>query len=78
MTERSLDEISEIDIWCHSHNVALIATQTAGVFGYIFNDFGNDFIVTDTNGEPPAQAIVTSISQVRTVVVVMYIVFISG
>lgn len=66
-----MDEASEIDKWCHAHSVALCVAQTNGVFGYIFNDFGNSFVVLDTNGEPPATAMVTSVSQVIIIIIII-------
>ena len=39
------------------------SSQTAGVFGSVFCDFGDEFIVSDTNGEPASSCIVGSITQ---------------
>ena len=38
-------------------------TDTFGVFGAVFCDFGDAFTVYDTNGEEPLSAMVSSISQ---------------
>jgi ubiquitin-activating enzyme E1 len=37
--------------------------QVAGVFGSVFCDFGESFVVNDINGEPPSQCIIASITQ---------------
>ena len=38
--------------------------QIRGVYGNIFVDLGPEFVVSDVNGENPAQAMVSHISQV--------------
>eukprot|EP00291_Cryptomonas_curvata_P023224 CAMPEP_0172160716 /NCGR_PEP_ID=MMETSP1050-20130122/5715_1 /TAXON_ID=233186 /ORGANISM="Cryptomonas curvata, Strain CCAP979/52" /LENGTH=504 /DNA_ID=CAMNT_0012830515 /DNA_START=177 /DNA_END=1687 /DNA_ORIENTATION=- len=48
---------------CRDHGIAFIMAQTRGVYGNIFVDFGPEFVVTDDNGENPAQAMVSHISQ---------------
>ena len=32
--------------------------------GFVFNDFGSDFVVHDTDGENPVSGIVVALSQV--------------
>jgi len=49
---------------CHEKGIRFIATETRGVFANIFCDFGDSFVVTDVNGEPPFEAIISAISQV--------------
>ncbi|OHT15976.1 Ubiquitin-like modifier-activating enzyme 1 [Tritrichomonas foetus] len=56
-------EIQRISIICHSHNIKLIITETRGVFGYIFDDFGNDFIVSDPTGETPSRFLISFITK---------------
>ena len=35
---------------------------TAGLFGQIFNDFGDNFIVSDANGEEPTSAMLANVT----------------
>lgn len=37
------------------HGLAFVATETAGVYGRIFSDFGDDFQVHDPDGEAPLE-----------------------
>jgi ubiquitin-activating enzyme E1 len=48
----STAEIKRIGEFCHSKNIAFVATETFGLYGYIFADFGSGFKVYDKTGEP--------------------------
>ncbi|GAM28031.1 hypothetical protein SAMD00019534_112070 [Acytostelium subglobosum LB1] len=48
---------------CHRNNIKFIAAETRGVFGSLFNDFGQDFHIVDTNGENPATYMISAVSQ---------------
>ncbi|CAG7836363.1 unnamed protein product [Allacma fusca] len=58
----SSDQLLDLADFCHSNNIALILAQTTGLFGRIFCDFGEEFIVLDSNGEQPLSALVASIT----------------
>ena len=47
---------------CHENGVFFILAQNYGVFSRIFCDFGDKFVVHDTNGENPKMLLVSSIS----------------
>lgn len=53
---------SNLSMFCHNHNIAIIICDTYGVFGNVFCDFGKDFIVTDTTGELANTSMVAHIS----------------
>lgn len=60
---QSLDfQISTAD-FCHANNIAVVVGDVRGVFGCVFCDFGESFIVHDNNGEPAASSMVAAISQ---------------
>lgn len=63
LVDQPLDFQLKINQFCHSHNIAFISTELKGVFGNIFCDFGEDFTVIDSNGEPPFSAIVSGVTQ---------------
>ena len=46
---------------CRANGTRFIMTETFGVFGYAFCDFGDAFEVVDTNGEEPTTAMVASV-----------------
>lgn len=52
LTETSDHEQKRISEICRAHRVALIVADTKGLFGQIFCDFGENFIVYDDDGLP--------------------------
>lgn len=51
--------ISEIT---HVNNIALIVSETRGLFAQVFCDFGDSFTVVDTNGENPTSAMIADVT----------------
>lgn len=69
LTDSSLTEQQHIADFCHQSGIAVIVADTRGLFGQIFCDFGNDFTVSDTDGEQPASVMIAAItSEVESVV----------
>eukprot|EP00761_Pharyngomonas_kirbyi_P007417 gb/GECH01007427.1/.p1 GENE.gb/GECH01007427.1/~~gb/GECH01007427.1/.p1 ORF type:complete len:1022 (+),score=286.96 gb/GECH01007427.1/:1-3066(+) len=56
-------QLIEYNKICRQNDIKFISTESRGLFGSIFCDFGDQFLVTDTNGEPPITRIVVDISQ---------------
>eukprot|EP01018_Ginkgo_biloba_P026634 Gb_11430 [translate_table: standard] len=48
---------------CRSCGIPFIASRTRGVFGSVFADFGNHFLVKDETGESPGNIVIESITQ---------------
>ncbi|XP_058810207.1 ubiquitin-like modifier-activating enzyme 1 [Phymastichus coffea] len=63
ITEASLQEQLRLAEITHKNNIALIIGDTRGVFSQVFCDFGDNFLITDANGEPPVTAMIASISR---------------
>lgn len=63
LTQTPLSEQLVIAEFCHKNGIYLTITDTFGLFGYIFNDFGKNFTVGDPNGEDPAEGIVAHINE---------------
>jgi len=61
---RSVEEVQRINAFCHAKDIIFVLSETRGVFGYVFTDFGHEFTVVDKNGEEPHKHIVTSVTQV--------------
>ena len=55
----SKKEAIEINEYCRKNNVNYVNAINRGVFSMIFNDFGDDFIVYDTNGETPKTFVIS-------------------
>ena len=45
--------------------IRFIAVGTLGALGYIFSDFGDEFLISDQTGEPPVQRVITGISNAK-------------
>lgn len=54
----------ELNAYCHEHSICLITADAMGVLGHVFCDFGDNFVVLDTNGEQPQSALIMAIDQV--------------
>jgi len=52
-----------ISRFCHAQGIAVVIADSAGVFGSIFCDFGESFVVHDTDGETTPGSIVSSITR---------------
>ncbi|KAF5393762.1 hypothetical protein D9757_000269 [Collybiopsis confluens] len=53
----------EINDWTHENGVPFIATETRGLFGSVFNDFGPKFTCVDPTGEQPLSGMVVSVNK---------------
>jgi len=56
-------KLREINEMCRANRVGFILTETLGLAGYTFLDYGTDFMVTDKDGEQTRQFIVINIEQ---------------
>ena len=61
LTDTPLKEQLVIADYCHKNDINLIVTDTFGLFGYIFTDFGAKFTCIDPTGENPNSGIVAGI-----------------
>ncbi|KUF99247.1 Kinesin protein KIF16B [Phytophthora nicotianae] len=50
-----LKEAKRINAICHAKSIAFITTEARGVFGSVFCDFGDEFIVSDRDGVEPSR-----------------------
>jgi len=63
VTDQPLALQLKINDFTHANGIHFISTESRGVFGSIFTDFGEKFLVLDTTGEPPASNMIASITQ---------------
>ncbi|KAF0690396.1 Aste57867_18231 [Aphanomyces stellatus] len=52
----------EINKMCHDQDVSFVMTESRGLFGSVFCDFGEAFVVSDKDGEQPITCMVASIT----------------
>ncbi|GAM20553.1 hypothetical protein SAMD00019534_037280, partial [Acytostelium subglobosum LB1] len=50
----------KVNQWCRDHSIKFIAVECHGVFGSLFNDFGDQFHITDIRDEVLSPALITS------------------
>lgn len=62
LTDTDLKLAEQIGDFLHSKNVPFIYTQSVGVFGSIFCDFGEKFTVVDKNGEQLPEVVIEHIT----------------
>ena len=62
LTNTPLKDQLVIADYCHNNGIYVVITDTFGLFGYIFNDFGKNFTVGDTTGENPVSGIVAGVN----------------
>lgn len=63
LTETSDKEQKRLSEVCRSQGAALIIADTKGLFGQVFCDFGENFILFDDDGLPPKTAQILSVSR---------------
>jgi ubiquitin-activating enzyme E1 len=63
LTDTPLKDQLVIADYCHANGIYIVITDTFGLFGSIFTDFGKNFTVGDPTGENPLQGIIAGIDQ---------------
>ncbi|POS85648.1 ubiquitin-activating enzyme E1 [Erysiphe pulchra] len=63
LTDTPLKDQLIISQYLHEKGIYLVITETFGLFGYIFCDFGSNFQVIDPTGETPVSGIVAGIDE---------------
>eukprot|EP01080_Neovahlkampfia_damariscottae_P011921 gene11921-5326_t len=57
-----VSEMVELNELCRKYEVKFIATESRGLCGSIFTDFGKKFEVIDTDGEAPVSSLISNIT----------------
>jgi ubiquitin-activating enzyme E1 len=60
--DHSIPQLVDKNEHCRRNNVKFIAAESRGLFGSVFTDFGDEFVVYDEDGESPVVNIVTNIT----------------
>lgn len=56
-----LDLVERVSRWCHASKVKFIAAESRGLFGNVFVDMGEKFIIKDVDGEERESYVVASV-----------------
>jgi molybdopterin/thiamine biosynthesis adenylyltransferase len=72
LTEADYKTVIAVDNYCRSKGKKFIYTDLKGVFGRVFNDFGDNFEVLDKNGEELQDCMVKSITNEEEGVVTLH------
>jgi ubiquitin-activating enzyme E1 len=70
--DENIDKMIEVDEYCRKHGIGFIMTQTHGPSGYAFVDYGQDFVVTDADGEETKSFIVVNVTQTDPCIVTVH------
>ncbi|XP_077891556.1 ubiquitin-like modifier-activating enzyme 1 isoform X2 [Ictidomys tridecemlineatus] len=63
LTNTSLEYQLQVGEVCHNCGIKLVVADTRGLFGQLFCDFGEEMILTDSNGEQPLSAMVSMVTK---------------
>ncbi|KAF4008087.1 hypothetical protein G4228_019698 [Cervus hanglu yarkandensis] len=63
LTNSPLEDQLKVGEFCHRHGIKLVVADTRGLFGQLFCDFGEEMILTDSNGEQPLTAMVSMVTK---------------
>lgn len=62
LTQSSNQEQLDLARYAHQKGIAVVIASTAGLFGQIFCDFGEEFVCYDTTGEQPLSVMIAFVS----------------
>ncbi len=62
LTETSVDGNMHINEICRENGIGFISSESWGITGHIFVDFGDEFRVLDRDGNPSVQCVVRGIT----------------
>ncbi|CAI9181591.1 unnamed protein product, partial [Rangifer tarandus platyrhynchus] len=63
LTSSPLEDQLKVGEFCHRHGIKLVVADTRGLLGQLFCDFGEEMILTDSNGEQPLTAMVSMVTK---------------
>ncbi len=63
LIDQSLSSQASVADFCHANGICVIAGDVRGVFGTIFCDFGENFVIHDNNGEAASSSMIAGITR---------------
>lgn len=68
----NIDKVIEADEFCRARGIGFILSTSFGPSGFAFLDYGNEFIVTDADGEETKSFIVVNATQADPCIVTVH------
>lgn len=62
---QSEEDVKKWSTFCHENKVKFIYSDVRGLFGILFTDFGEDFLIKDATGEEPIKFNVSNITNAK-------------
>jgi ubiquitin-activating enzyme E1 len=59
------EDIKKWSTFCHENKIKFIFSDVRGLFGILFTDFGEDFLIKDATGEEPVRFNVSNITNAK-------------
>jgi len=59
---KGINHLFDVNKYCHDNKVGFILSETLGLAGYSFLDYGDKHLISDYNGEPTRSFIVSTIT----------------
>ena len=67
-----MEELIKVNEFCRSKGIGFLLSQTYGPTGFTFLDYGNDFSITDADGEETKSFIVVNATQTNPLIVTVH------
>lgn len=68
----NIDRVIEADEFCRARNIGFLFSTLYGPSGFAFSDFGNEFMVTDPDGEETKSFIVVNATPTNPVIITVH------
>lgn len=69
---KDIDYMIQANEFCHAKNIGFILANLFGPAGFVFLDYGSDFLITDADGEDTKSFIVTNVTQTNPAIVTVH------
>ena len=69
---RDIDFMIEANEFCRQKNIGFILSNIYGPSGFVFLDYGNEFMINDADGEDTKSFIVTNVTQNNPAIVTVH------
>lgn len=68
----NIDKAIEVNEFCRARNIGFILASSYGAAGFAFLDYGNEFVITDADGEDTKAFIVVNATQTNPCIITVH------